>query len=67
MKQKYLLTKKSLYNILDLVVSKVSFKCIDSWFVQTDDEAMGAYLAVVLANIWLKKYEFAFKKELPEG
>ena len=28
---------------------------------------MGASLAVILANLWLKKYEFALIQETPSG
>ena len=37
------------------------------WFVvQKDGLAMGAYLAVILANLWLKEYEPALKIEVPK-
>ena len=29
--------------------------------------AMGASLAVILANLWLKEYEFALRQEIPVG
>ena len=28
---------------------------------------MGASLAVILANLWLKEYEFALRQEIPVG
>ena len=57
-------TMKRLFN---MAVSKVYFKCNDSWYVQIDVLAMGASLAVTLANLWLKKYEFALSQETPVG
>ena len=53
--------------LLNMAVSKVYFKCNDSWYVQIDGLAMGASLAVILANLWLKKYEFALRQETPVG
>ena len=50
--------------LLNLAVSKVHFKCNDLWYVQKDGLAIGASLAVILANLWLKEYEPALKKEV---
>ena len=36
------------------------------WFVQKHGEAFGASLAVILANLGLKEYEPALKKEVPQ-
>ena len=47
-------------------MSKVHFKCNGLWYVQKDGLAMGASLAVILANLWLKEYEPALKKEVPK-
>ena len=52
--------------LLNLVVSKVHFKCNGLWYVQRDRLAMGDSLAVILANLWLKDYEIAVKKEVPK-
>ena len=49
------------------VYFKVYFKCNDSWYVQVDGLAMVVSLIVILANLWLKKYESALKQELPAG
>ena len=51
--------------LLNMAVSKVYFKCNDSWYVQIDGLAMGASLAVILAVSWLKEYEFALRQEIP--
>ena len=53
--------------LLNMAVSKVCFKCNNSWYVQVDGLAMGASLAVTLANLWLKEYEFALRQEKPMG
>ena len=53
--------------LLNMAVSKIYFTCIDSWYVQVDGSAMGASLAVILANLWLKEYEFALRQEIPVG
>ena len=52
--------------LLNLAVSKVNFKCNGLWYVQKDGLAMGASLAVILANLWLKEYEPALKTEVPK-
>ena len=52
--------------LLTLAVSKEHFKCNGLWYVQKDGLAMGASLAVILANLWLKEYEPAIKKEAPK-
>ena len=49
-----------------MAVSEVHFECNETWFVQKIRLAMGASLAVILANIWLKEYEQALKMEIPE-
>ena len=51
--------------LLKMAVSKVHFKCNGLWYVQKDGLAMGASLAVILANLWLKEYEYALMKEVP--
>ena len=58
-------SRKTMKKLLNLAVSKVLFKCNDLWYVQEDDLAMDASLAVILANLWLKEYEPALKNEIP--
>ena len=57
-------SRKTMKKLLNLAVSKVHFKCNGLWHVQKDGLAMGASLAVKLANLWLKEYEPALKKEV---
>ena len=59
-------SRKTMKKLLNLAVSKVHFKCNGLWYVQKDGLAMGASLAVILANLWLKEYEPALKKEVPK-
>ena len=59
-------SRKTMKKLLNLAVSKVHFKCNDFWYVQKDGLAMGASLAVILANLWLKEYEPALNKEVPK-
>ena len=55
-------TKKKLMN---MALSMVYFKCIESWHVQTDGLPIGASLAAIFANLRLKRFDFALKHELP--
>ena len=59
--------RATMKRLLNMAVSKVYFKCNDSWYVQVDGLAMGASLAVILANLWLKEYEFALRQQIPVG
>ena len=59
-------SRKTMKKLLNLAVSKVHFKCNGLWYIQKDGLAMGASLAVVLANLWLKEYEPALRKEVPK-
>ena len=59
-------SRKTMKKLLNLAVSKVHFKSNGLWYVQKDGLAMGASLAVILANLWLKEFEPALKKEVPK-
>ena len=59
--------RATMKRLLNTAVRNVYFKCIDSWYGQIDDLAMCASLAAILANIWLKEYEFALRQEIPMG
>ena len=43
--------RATMKRLLNMAVSKVYFECNDSWYVQVDGLAMGASLAVILANL----------------
>ena len=59
-------SRKTMKKLPNLGVSEVHFNCNGLWHVQKDCLAMGASLAVYLANLWLKEYEPALKKEVPK-
>ena len=50
------IARKPMKRMLNMAVSQVHFKCNETWHVQKDGLAMGASLAVYLANLWLKQY-----------
>ena len=56
------IARKTMKRLLNMAVSQVHFK----WYVQKDGWAMGASLAVILANLWLKQYETALSRDIPE-
>ena len=60
-------SRKTMKKLLNLAVSKEHFKYNGMWYVQKDGLAMGASLQVILANLLLKEYEPALKKELPKS
>ena len=53
--------------LLRLVVTSFHFKCNGIWYVQSDGLDMGASLAVVLANLWMKSFAALQKPELSES
>ena len=55
-------------NLLKLAVTHVHFKGNGIGYVQSDGVAMGASLAVKLANVWMKLFEASLQKpELSEN
>ena len=58
--------RKTMKRLLNMAVSQVHFKCHETWYVQKDGLAKGASLAVILANLWLKQYETALSRDIPE-
>ena len=49
-----------------MAVSNVHFKCNKKCYGQKDGLAMGASLAVMLANLWLKNYEKCLEIDIPQ-
>ena len=43
--------RANMKKLLNLAASKNIFNCNDSWYVRVDDLVMGAFLAVILANL----------------
>ena len=60
------IARKTMKRLLNMAVSQDHFKCNETWYVQKDGLAMGASLAVILANLWLKQYETALSRDIPE-
>ena len=59
------LTKSTFKRLMELAVTNVWFLCDSEWYIQKDGVAMGASLAVILANIWMKKFEPSIATEHP--
>ena len=60
------IARKTMKRLLNMAISQVHFKCNETWHVQKLVLAMGASLAVILANLWLKQYETALSRDIPE-
>ena len=60
------IARKTMKRLLNMAVSQVHFKCNETWYGQKDGLAMGASLAVILANFWLKQYKTALSRDIPE-
>ena len=52
-------------SLLSLAATNVHFKCNKMWYTQSDGLAMGASLAVILANLWMKSFKKSLQK--PKG
>ena len=48
--------RSAMKSLLKLAVTNVHFKCKGIWYVRSDGLAMGASVAVVLANVWVKSF-----------
>ena len=48
------MARKTMKRLLNMADCQVHFKSNEIWYVQKDGLAMGASLAVILANLWLK-------------
>ena len=51
------LSKPTFRTLMELAVTNVWVMCGSERYIQRDGVAMGAFLAVILANIWLKHFE----------
>ena len=58
--------RTTMKRLLELAVTNVHFKCNESWYCQKDGLAMGASLAVILANFWMKLLEPQLKLQTPK-
>ena len=50
-------SRATVKTLMDIAVTEVWFMSGTDWYIQKDGVAMGASMAVVLANLWLKKFE----------
>ena len=57
--------RTTMKRLLELAVTNVHFKCNEFWYCQKDRLAMGASLAVILANLWMKSWEPQLKLQTP--
>ncbi|XP_063727466.1 uncharacterized protein LOC134855016 [Symsagittifera roscoffensis] len=60
------IARKTMKRLLNMAVSQIHFKCNETWYVEKDGLTMDASLAVILANLWLKQYETALSRDIPE-
>ena len=60
------IARKTMKKLLKMAVSQVHFKCKETQYDQKDGLAMGASLAIILANLWLKQYETALSSDFLE-
>ena len=58
--------RSAMKSLLRLAVTNVHFKCKKNWYTQSDGLAMGASLAVILANLWMKSFEKPLQKPKKE-
>ena len=58
---------KSLLSLAVTNVTNVHFRCNKMWYTQSDGSAMGASLAVILANLWIKSFEKSCRIQKREG
>ena len=54
--------RSAMKSLLKLAVTNVHFKYKGIWYSQSDGLAMGASLAVILANVWMKSSEASLQK-----
>ena len=54
--------RSAMKSLLRLAVTNVHFKCNKMWYTRSDGLAMGASLAVILANLWMKSFEKSLQK-----
>ena len=60
--------RSTMKGLLKLALTNVYFKCNGMWYEQSDGLAMGASLAVILANVLMKSFETSRRKpELGEN
>ena len=51
------MASRTVVALMTLAVTNVFFMAMDTWHRRADGVAMGSLLAVVLANLWMKKFD----------
>ena len=59
--------RPAMKNLLRLAVTNVHLKCCKIRYTQWEGLAMGALLAVILANLWMKPFENHCSNQKREG
>ena len=57
------MTRSTLKRMMELAVADVWFRCGDHLYIQKDGVAMGAAMAVILANLWLEQFEITIASD----
>ena len=60
------ISRTTCHKIMELSVTNVWFMSGEDWYIQRDGVAMGAAMAVILANVWMRTFEPALSSEMPE-
>ena len=62
MSQEPEIERDTLRRLMEMAVTEVWFMAGTQWYIQRDGVAMGAAMAVILANLWLKQFEKKFSR-----
>ena len=60
------ISRTTCHKLMELSVTNVWFMSGEDWYIQRDGVEMGAAMAVILANVWMKTFESALSSEMPE-
>ena len=55
--------RKTMKRLSNMTIRQVHFKCNETWYVQKDGLES---LAVMLANLWLKRHEIVLSRDITE-
>ena len=56
--------RSAMKSLLRLAVTKAHFSCNKMWLTQPDGLALGALLAVILANRWKKSFKVSCRNQI---
>ena len=60
------ISRTTCHKLMELSNTNVWFMSGEDWYIQREGVAMGAAMAVILANVWMKTFEPALSSEMPE-